>query len=71
MRQQAISLGQYVETLCAEIRQSMYDTVQSCLKQIFSQRIDEVDRQIHALLEQQDQLLQDKDYLSKAMSTLI
>ncbi len=71
MRQQAISLGQYVETLCAEIRQSMYDTVQSCLNQIFSQRIDEVDRQIHALLEQQDQLLQDKDYLSKAMSTLI
>ena len=49
----------------------MYDTVQSCLNQIFSQRIDEVDRQIHALLEQQDQLLQDKDYLSKAMSTLI
>lgn len=69
-RERAISLGQCVETLCADVLQALNATVKQQIDLIFGERIAEADGEINELLNQQGELQWDRDYLMKAMGEL-
>lgn len=70
-RERAISLGQCVETLCADVLQALYTTVTQQIDLIFGERIAEADSEINGLLNQRGELQWDHDYLAKAMGELV
>ena len=69
-QERAISQGQFVEAVCADVLQSLYTSVMQQIDPVFSQRIAEVDSEINGLINQQGELQWDQEYLAKAMGEL-